>query len=180
MWSWKGWSWQTGEDVSLELLSASWVNVVPKRSRSFSVASSFFLFKGSLKQMECYLPLTPIVVLDLYYSYSPLLDFGACSEHSWSKPQSTFQRADAWQLFFCGVHPLVSLYPSHPIPLSSIVNKVHVTIAWTTPCGVGLMAELSPAMGAVFCLDAYPAGYSGGPRQPRHPPSIHCTVWCSC
>lgn len=78
--------------------------------------------------------------------------------------------------FFYGVHPLVSLYPSHPIPLSPIVNKVYVMIAWTIPCGVGLMAELQgwPAMGAVFCLD--PAGHSGGPRQTRHPSSIHCTL----
>ena len=78
--------------------------------------------------------------------------------------------------FFYGVHPLVSLYPSHPIPLSPIVNKVYVMISWTTPCGVGLMAELQgwPAMGAVFCLD--PAGHCGGARQTRHPSSIHYTV----
>ena len=83
--------------------------------------------------------------------------------------------------FFCGVHRLVSLYPSHPIPLSPIVNKVYVMIAWTTLCGVGLMAGLQgwPAMGAVFCLD--PAGWSQWRSQTAQAPSsIHCTVSCSC
>ena len=78
--------------------------------------------------------------------------------------------------FFCGVHPLVSLYPSHLIPLSPSVNKVYVMIAWTTPCGVELMAELQgwPAMGAVFCLD--PAGHSGGPDRPdtHLPYTVQC------
>ena len=75
---------------SISLLSASCVNGVPKGSRSLTVGSPFFLFEGSLNQMECYLPLTPSVVPDLCYSYSPLSDFKA-SKH--------ISLADARQLF---------------------------------------------------------------------------------